>query len=789
MRGLLEGTLPEAEQAELEAHLEGCEACRRAFDGVAAEGRFWDDLRRFAGPDREGARSVEASDDDVEPLDFLEPETAPGRIGRFGPYEILEVLGRGGMGIVLKAFDPGLHRVVAIKVLSPGLATSASARRRFSREARAAASVAHEHVVTIHAVDEVNGLPYLVMHYVAGRSLQQRIDRDGPLDLEAILRIGMQAAAGLAAAHAQGLVHRDVKPANILLENGIERVKITDFGLARAVDDASLTQSGVVAGTPQYMAPEQARAEAVDHRADLFSLGSVLYAMCTGRSPFRAETTVAVLKRVCDDTPRPIREVNPAIPEWLVDIVARLHAKDPVARFESAAEVAEVLSRHLAQLQQPTTTVFPAPAIAALRRAAASWPAPDPDFGPIPAAKATVPRSGWRRGLCWAAAIIGLLLFVPVLLYLAIGMLKERHEAINEPATVVEPRGPGAVSAGSSSIVPVWVMTGHTGPVKSVAISPDGRFGLSGGGDPFVDATARLWDLDAGREIRHTGGTTGEQVLGVAYSDGGRRALLCGQSEFIWLWDTETGRKHGLEPASPFDLRHSGPGPVVAVAASPDSRRAVSAGLADFLIVMWNLETGRAIRQLKGHTAGVTCVAYSPDGRFVLSGSEDQTVRLWDAATGREVRQLPFTSARVESVAFSPDGDLVLTGGDDRIGWLWDARTGRALRGLTGHRGIISGVAFVPGSRWALSVSPDRDHDGDCAMRLWDIDTGREITWGEAPEGAGFWSVAVSRDGRRAITGGSDGKVRLFHLPVPPTPDAARPAPRRAEAPGEVRVF
>src|SRR5262249_42963578 len=149
-----------------------------------------------------------------------------------------------------------------------------------------------------------------VMQYVAGRSLQERIDRDGPLELEAILRIGMQAAAGLAAAHAQGLVHRDVKPANILLENGIERVKITDFGLARAVDDASMTQSGVVAGTPQYMAPEQARAESVDHRADLFSLGSVIYAMCTGRSPFRAETTVAVLKRVCDDTPRPIREVN-----------------------------------------------------------------------------------------------------------------------------------------------------------------------------------------------------------------------------------------------------------------------------------------------------------------------------------------------------------------------------------------------------------------------------------------------------------------------------------------------
>src|SRR5206468_237440 len=145
------------------------------------------------------------------------------------------------------------------------------------------------------------------------------------------------AAAGLAAAHAQGLVHRDVKPANILLENGIERVRLTDFGLARAADDASLTQSGVVAGTPEYMAPEQAAGGTVDHRADLFSLGSVLYAMCAGRPPFRAGGTLAVLKRVCEEAPRPLPEVNPEVPDWLVGIIARLQAKDPADRFQTAA--------------------------------------------------------------------------------------------------------------------------------------------------------------------------------------------------------------------------------------------------------------------------------------------------------------------------------------------------------------------------------------------------------------------------------------------------------------------
>src|SRR5262249_54452301 len=161
-------------------------------------------------------------------------------------------------------------------------------------------------------------------------------------DLEEILRIATQIASGLAAAHAQGLIHRDIKPANILLEAGGERVRLTDFGLARAADDAKLTQSGIVAGTPLYMAPEQARGEALDYRADLFSLGSVMYAMCTGHTPFDAGTPLAVLRRITEETPRPIQEINPAIPDWLVEIVEKLQAKKPSDRFESAAEVAEI---------------------------------------------------------------------------------------------------------------------------------------------------------------------------------------------------------------------------------------------------------------------------------------------------------------------------------------------------------------------------------------------------------------------------------------------------------------
>ncbi|OYW17753.1 MAG: hypothetical protein B7Z55_11920, partial [Planctomycetales bacterium 12-60-4] len=204
-------------------------------------------------------------------------------------------------------------------------------------------------------------LPYIVMEHVVGKSLRQAMHQSGTFDVESIVRIGMQTAQGLAAAHAQGLIHRDIKPANILLQGDNDRVKIMDFGLARAVDDVSLTHTGLVVGTPRYMSPEQAQNLPVDHRSDLFSLGSVLYAMCTGRPAFRAATSLTVLRSICEDTPQPIREINPEIPQWLAQIVNRLLAKDPERRFQSAAELSQLLGQYLTDLQNPATIVQPLP--------------------------------------------------------------------------------------------------------------------------------------------------------------------------------------------------------------------------------------------------------------------------------------------------------------------------------------------------------------------------------------------------------------------------------------------
>jgi len=370
LQNLLTESLPEKEENEVSEHLSACPQCRHDFEVLAAADEWWseasDRLSRSAAR-RAGLNTVGFSshDDDAAhfsadfAVDFLEPSDDRTSLGRLGEYEIVEVIGRGGMGIVLKGFQKELHRHVAVKVLSPHLATSGAARRRFAREAQATAAVVNPHVMAIHSVNANAKLPYLVMQYVACQSLQERLDQQGPLDVKDVLRIGMQASLGLSAAHAQGLVHRDVKPANILLETNVDRVLLTDFGLARAVDDATLTRTGIIAGTPQYMSPEQANGDAVDHRSDLFSLGSVLYAMCTGRPPFRADTTFGILRRIRETAPRPIREINAEIPEWLERIVMKLLAKDVVERFSSAAEVAKLLEQCLAHVQQPTSVDLP----------------------------------------------------------------------------------------------------------------------------------------------------------------------------------------------------------------------------------------------------------------------------------------------------------------------------------------------------------------------------------------------------------------------------------------------
>jgi hypothetical protein len=271
------------------------------------------------------------------------------------------------MGSVFQAEDVHLQRQVALKVMRPEAASQPGARERFLREARAAAALEHDHIVTIYRVGEERGVPYLAMQWLKGMSLEERLQRPGALSISQVLRLGQQIARGLHAAHERGLIHRDIKPANLWIEpeHG-GRVRILDFGLARAVaDEVHLTQSGTIMGTPLYMAPEQGRGGKVEARSDLFSLGVVLYRMSTGKLPFQGESAMAILTALALDTPASPRQVNAAVPAELDELVMQLLAKDPARRPRSAREVAESLQR----IERQLAATAPAGGSPALRAA------------------------------------------------------------------------------------------------------------------------------------------------------------------------------------------------------------------------------------------------------------------------------------------------------------------------------------------------------------------------------------------------------------------------------------
>ncbi|MDX1926237.1 MAG: protein kinase [Pirellulaceae bacterium] len=365
---LLESQLTPADERAVTAHLDHCEACREELNQLAGTVDLWQETRTVLSDTTElssspdvtfsvSERTFASSNNWITGL--LEPSEEPGTLGKLDGRVVQAVIGQGGMGVVVKVWDSQLHRPLAIKLLSPMLASTGTARQRFFREAQAVAAVVHPNIVPIYAVTSEGSLPYIVMPLVGGGSLQQRIEREGPLPIGDVLSIGLQIAEALIAAHKQGIIHRDIKPANILIDEGGHRVMLSDFGLARVLDDASMTASGMVAGTPNYMSPEQARGESVDARSDLYSLGAVLYTMATGHPPVRGDSPLAVLRRVTEEKPKVVHDLNEAMPAWLDRLIGRFLAKSADHRIASAEEAAELLRGCLAHLRAPSRMELP----------------------------------------------------------------------------------------------------------------------------------------------------------------------------------------------------------------------------------------------------------------------------------------------------------------------------------------------------------------------------------------------------------------------------------------------
>jgi WD40 repeat protein len=756
-------------------------------------------------------------------LGFLQPPGRPAALGSLGHYEVLDVLGRGGFGIVFRAFDKVLERIVAIKVLAPEMAATSPARKRFLREARAAAQVRHENVVQIHAVEE-QPLPYLVMEFVPGETLQKRLDRTGPLEAAEVVAIGRQVAEGLAAAHAAGLIHRDVKPANVLVEAGARpRVKITDFGLARAADDASLTQSGMVAGTPLYMSPEQARGDTLDHRTDLFSLGSVLYAVAAGRPPFRAESPLAVLKRVVEEEPRPIPEVIPETPAWLCRVIAQLMAKDPAERFQTAAEVAAALEAgptgpeaHARPASRPAARprklLLAGGALALVAGLAVlayvltrPGPAPQgaPDSSgkdrdgsagvvvlplvPVPTPEQLAARPAAADALrredippaVLAAAGRGDPADAPKELVAVLGGPSFRHQRY---PVVIRPSPDGTLLVTREdlqSALVVWdAATGQGrfslnasgGNKGEFAFSPDGKFLAA----PH-DRDAIIWDLEK-RQVVHTFKGHTDYLRCVNFSPKVDRLLTSGHKEdrTVRVWDIAQEkelccfREHTAEvPYAEF---------------SPDGTRIVSAGC-DGSARVWEADTGKQLVVFRGGPDGfsmpfVNHARFSKDGRRVVSiAYGDGRVFVWDAETGDLIRLLKTDDDLVFDVAFSPDGTRVATCGQHKEGKssqpsvvrLWNAETGEVALALN-HPAAVFTLVFSPDGKRLFTACEDT------RIRIWDTETGEELT--PAGQGGKLLAVAVSPDGKTVASAGADTRIRLWDLA---TGQLARTLPGRTQ--------
>ncbi len=378
LQRVIDENAPVANQAEIETHISDCEICQNRLLALAADpswrSQFIENMsdnllhtdldRSDHTLDELGKTKNKGDEYDLETVsrmleEIMLPPTHPEMLGCLGRNEIESIIGCGGMGVVLRGYDRDLQRPVAVKMILPRLSKNGTAKQRFAREARAAAAVLHPNVIAIHGIEETDGIPWFVMPLVMGSSLGELVREQGPLPEKEIVRIGMQIASGLAAAHSQGLVHRDIKPENILVDNRVNRVVITDFGLARRESEEPMTQTGYLAGTLNYMSPEQTRGLDIDARSDLFSLGSLLYFLAAGVVPFQSESPMGVLHLISQEQHADVRTHNPDVSKTLANVIDRLLEKDPDDRFQSAVDLETFLAEYIAHLHHPTQKSAP----------------------------------------------------------------------------------------------------------------------------------------------------------------------------------------------------------------------------------------------------------------------------------------------------------------------------------------------------------------------------------------------------------------------------------------------
>jgi len=763
-----------------------------------------------------GAGTPQAQHDDVtlppasEPTETptIAPTIVPERnadaaigtmVRYFGDYELVEEIARGGMGVVYKARQVSLNRIVALKMILAGQLASEEDVQRFHAEAEAAANLDHPGIVPIYEVGEHEGQHYFSMGFVEGSSLSAKV-ADGPLTPKEAAEYTKKVAEAVAYAHEKGVIHRDLKPANVLLQaedthasqnTGTPDLqpsafslqpKVTDFGLAKKVEgDSGLTATGQILGTPGYMPPEQASGKIgeVSETADIYSLGAILYCLLTSRPPFQADNPLDTLMQVLEREPVSPRQLNPNVPQDLETICLKCLEKDRHRRYASAQALADELQRFL-------------------------------NDEPIQARPISAPARAWRwckrkpglAGLWVAVTLLLLTLSIggPVVAYKQADLRGQaegaraqaegkRQEAEQEsrrayrsyyaaqmnlaqrdweiPAiaslldrlTATRPQGTGGHDFRRfewhywDRLCHCDLMTRKAlvGFVWSVAFNPDGQR-IAVGGTDGSHGTVVVWDTATGQQtltLKHA-----RLLYGVAFSPDGKRiasASSDGLHGTVKVWDSATGQE---------TLTLKGHrGRVFSVSFSPDGKRIVSGGGGQpeqpGQIKVWDASSGQETLTLKGHTSPVTSVSFSPDGQRIASASLDTMVKVWDAATGQEMLSLKGHSGEVKSVSFSPDGQRIASASSDTTVKVWDAATGQKMFTLKGHSGEVTSVSFSPDGQRITSGSDDN------TVKVWEAATGRETLTLKGHRGR-VSSVSFSPDGKRIASGSSDHTVKLW---------------------------
>jgi serine/threonine protein kinase/WD40 repeat protein len=764
---LLTGLLPEAETCELAAHLEVCESCTNAAGELVSS----DSLTALLAEPAAKVATVEvpktvnlhAPSLAVTPIppetprEFPEfdPPSRPGDLGRLGPYRLIDKLGSGGMGIVFRGEDTALNRPVAVKVLQKQFAHQGTAKARFLREARAAASVAGDHVVKIFQVGEIHKVPFIAMELLQGESLADRLRLRGPASAGEVLEVGRGIATGLAAAHAAGVLHRDIKPANVWLEAGSGRVKLLDFGLAKPFLGADLTAPGEVAGTPSYVSPEQAAGRDIDARSDLFSLGIVLYELATGTKPFPGETAWAALTALANTKPPRPRSLRPSLPPALDALIMRLLSKNPAGRPKSADDVS-------AELQAIAAAPFGASSrrlwavllgLVAIAACATLWllfqPSPTPETGSTQVL--AEPREDESVSPIWADDFEA-----------DLGAWKLKYAAANSPSGIAEMDGRKALHLVPKADSPAnaYRELGTTAnpltiiaKVRYAALPPlSAKYGWRFQINLKSEASAGA----AGRNL-----TGDESVLPGRWAEVRIRYGSVGFLTEVAVWVDDVPMSYAISPMSLNersltilelvaghqdvwfdDVRVLTPEPTEASRAW-STAMALAAGepseanAAKLLSVAETLASGTkedrrlasaarrfaaSIRPervstltIQNDRRSVRSAAFTSDGRAVVTAGGDGLVRVWDAVDGSPRTSWGTTRSILPCVVVLPDDTVIAPA--DGTGKLqaWDL-AGTPKFDLTGHTGQVTSLAVAEGGTLFSAAR-------DGTLRRWDITT------------------------------------------------------------------